>query len=210
MPRLVCSSASASVTLVSNIIVTVSPSSATVQTSQRASFAATLTNASDTAVSWLVNSDPERKSNRRTNLPVRFQSLRRANRTKFQQRRLSRACRTAHGRSCHRHRREPRRPFENRQRNRVRHGHLNSALSFRLPVLCFRSAFHEHSQHPPVFRRRHWQRQHRRHLERSIRNRRPRLRWRSLRLRRCQRRLHRTHGSAFAQRNLDHRHQPSR
>ena len=48
--------ASASVTLVSNIIVTVSPSSATVQTNQRASFAATLTSASDTAVSWLVNS----------------------------------------------------------------------------------------------------------------------------------------------------------
>ena len=50
--------ASASVTLVSNITVTVSPSSATVQTSQRAPFAATLTNASDTAVSWLVNSIP--------------------------------------------------------------------------------------------------------------------------------------------------------
>jgi hypothetical protein len=48
--------ASASVTLVSNIVVTVSPSSATVQTSQRAPFAATLTNAADTSVSWLVNS----------------------------------------------------------------------------------------------------------------------------------------------------------
>ena len=50
--------ASASVTLVSNIVVTVSPSSATVQTSQRAPFAATLTNTSDTAVSWLVNGIP--------------------------------------------------------------------------------------------------------------------------------------------------------
>ena len=49
-------SASASVTLASNIAVTVSPSSATVQTSQRVPFAATLTNTSDTAVSWLVNS----------------------------------------------------------------------------------------------------------------------------------------------------------
>ena len=48
--------ASASVTLVSNITVTVSPSSATVQTNQRAPFATTLTSASDTAVSWLVNS----------------------------------------------------------------------------------------------------------------------------------------------------------
>jgi hypothetical protein len=46
------------VTLVSNITVTVSPSSATVQTSQRALFAATLTNTSDTAASWLVNSIP--------------------------------------------------------------------------------------------------------------------------------------------------------
>jgi hypothetical protein len=50
--------AAASVTLVSNIVVTVSPSSATVQTSQRAPFTATLTNASDTAVSWLVNNIP--------------------------------------------------------------------------------------------------------------------------------------------------------
>jgi hypothetical protein len=47
--------ASASVTLVSNISVTVSPSSATIQVGQRTSFAATLTNTSDTAVSWLVN-----------------------------------------------------------------------------------------------------------------------------------------------------------
>ncbi len=47
--------ASASLTLVSNITVTVSPSSATVQTSQRAPFAATLTNTADTAVSWFVN-----------------------------------------------------------------------------------------------------------------------------------------------------------
>jgi hypothetical protein len=47
--------ASASVMLVSNISVTVSPSSATVQVSQRTSFAATLTNTADTAVSWLVN-----------------------------------------------------------------------------------------------------------------------------------------------------------
>jgi hypothetical protein len=46
--------ASASVTLVSNIAVTVSPSSATIQAGQRTSFAATLTNTSDTAVSWLV------------------------------------------------------------------------------------------------------------------------------------------------------------
>jgi hypothetical protein len=48
-------SASASVTLVSNITVTVSPSSATVQTTQRTSFAATLTNAVDASVSWLIN-----------------------------------------------------------------------------------------------------------------------------------------------------------
>ncbi|MFY9731705.1 MAG: hypothetical protein WB723_19455 [Candidatus Acidiferrales bacterium] len=54
--------APASVTLVSNITVTVSPLSATVQTSQRASFAATLTNTSDTAVSWLVNSIPNGNS----------------------------------------------------------------------------------------------------------------------------------------------------
>jgi len=47
--------ASASLTLVSNITVTVSPSSATVQTSQRAPFATTLTNTADTAVSWFVN-----------------------------------------------------------------------------------------------------------------------------------------------------------
>jgi hypothetical protein len=47
--------ASASVTLVSNITVTVSPSSATIQVGQRTSFAATLTNTSDTTVSWLVN-----------------------------------------------------------------------------------------------------------------------------------------------------------
>jgi len=47
--------ASASVTLVSNITVTVSPSSATIQVGQLTSFAATLTNTSDTAVSWLVN-----------------------------------------------------------------------------------------------------------------------------------------------------------
>ena len=47
--------ASASLTLVSNISVTVSPSSATPQTSQRAPFAATLTNTADTAVSWFVN-----------------------------------------------------------------------------------------------------------------------------------------------------------
>jgi hypothetical protein len=47
--------ASASVMLISNISVTVSPSSATVQVSQRTSFAATLTNTADTAVSWLVN-----------------------------------------------------------------------------------------------------------------------------------------------------------
>jgi hypothetical protein len=47
--------ASASVMLVSNISVTVSPSSATVQVSQRTSFAATLANTADTAVSWLVN-----------------------------------------------------------------------------------------------------------------------------------------------------------
>jgi len=47
--------ASASLTLVSNITVTVSPSSATVQTDQRAPFAATLTNTADTAVSWFVN-----------------------------------------------------------------------------------------------------------------------------------------------------------
>jgi hypothetical protein len=47
--------ASASVTLVSNITVTVSPSSATIQVGQRTSFAATLTNTSDTAVSWFVN-----------------------------------------------------------------------------------------------------------------------------------------------------------
>ena len=52
-------SASASVTLVSNITVTVTPSSATVQIGQRVSFAATLTSASDTAVSWLVNSVPD-------------------------------------------------------------------------------------------------------------------------------------------------------
>ena len=52
-------SASASVTLASNIIVTVTPSSATVQIGQRVSFAATLTSASDTAVSWLVNSVPD-------------------------------------------------------------------------------------------------------------------------------------------------------
>jgi hypothetical protein len=47
--------ASASVMVVSNISATVSPSSATVQVSQRTSFAATLTNTADTAVSWLVN-----------------------------------------------------------------------------------------------------------------------------------------------------------
>ena len=47
--------ASASVMLISNISVTVSPSSATVQVSQRTPFAATLTGTSDTAVSWLVN-----------------------------------------------------------------------------------------------------------------------------------------------------------
>jgi hypothetical protein len=47
--------ASASVTLVSNITVTVSPSSATIQVGQRTSFGATLTNTSDTAVSWFVN-----------------------------------------------------------------------------------------------------------------------------------------------------------
>ena len=47
--------ASESVTLVSNITVTVSPSSATIQVGQRTSFAATLTNTSDTAVSWFVN-----------------------------------------------------------------------------------------------------------------------------------------------------------
>ena len=47
--------ASASVALVSNITVTVSPSSATIQVGQRTSFAATLTNTSDTAVSWFVN-----------------------------------------------------------------------------------------------------------------------------------------------------------
>ena len=47
--------ASASVTLVSNIAVTVSPSSATIQVGQRTSFGATLTNTSDAAVSWFVN-----------------------------------------------------------------------------------------------------------------------------------------------------------
>src|ERR1700756_1886907 len=47
--------ASASVTLLSNITVTVSPSSATIQVGQRTSFAATLTNTADTAVSWFVN-----------------------------------------------------------------------------------------------------------------------------------------------------------
>ncbi len=51
-------SASASVTLVSNITVTVSPSSATVQVSQRTSLAAILTDTSDTDVSWLVNGIP--------------------------------------------------------------------------------------------------------------------------------------------------------
>ncbi len=51
-------STSASVTLVSNIIVTVSPSSATVQVGQRASFAANLTSTSDTDVSWVVNGVP--------------------------------------------------------------------------------------------------------------------------------------------------------
>jgi hypothetical protein len=50
--------ASASLTLISNITVTVSPSSATVQTGQRAPFAATLSDTADTAVSWLVNSIP--------------------------------------------------------------------------------------------------------------------------------------------------------
>ena len=47
--------ASAAVTLASNIGVAVSPASATLAVSQRRSFAATLTNTSDTAVSWLVN-----------------------------------------------------------------------------------------------------------------------------------------------------------
>jgi hypothetical protein len=55
-------SASASVTLVSNITITVSPSSATVQTTQRANFAPTLTGASDTSVSWLVNGIPNGNS----------------------------------------------------------------------------------------------------------------------------------------------------
>jgi hypothetical protein len=43
------------VTIISNITVTVSPSSATIQVGHRTSFGATLTNAADTAVSWLVN-----------------------------------------------------------------------------------------------------------------------------------------------------------
>jgi hypothetical protein len=47
--------ASASVMLISNISVTVSPSLTTVQVSQRTPFAAALTGTSDTAVSWLVN-----------------------------------------------------------------------------------------------------------------------------------------------------------
>ncbi len=47
--------ASAPVTLISNITVTVSPSSATIQVAQRTSFGATLTNTSDTLVSWFVN-----------------------------------------------------------------------------------------------------------------------------------------------------------
>jgi hypothetical protein len=55
-------SASASVALISNITVTVSPPSATVQTTQRTSFAAALTNTSDTAVSWLVSGIPNGNS----------------------------------------------------------------------------------------------------------------------------------------------------
>ena len=47
--------ASATVTLISNVTVTVSPSSATIQVGQRTSFGATLTNTSDTAVLWFVN-----------------------------------------------------------------------------------------------------------------------------------------------------------
>ncbi len=47
--------ASASVMLISNISLTVSPLSATVQVSQRTPFAAALTGTSDTSVSWLVN-----------------------------------------------------------------------------------------------------------------------------------------------------------
>jgi hypothetical protein len=54
--------ASATVMLFSSISVTVSPSSAVVQVSQRTSFAATLNNTADTAVSWLVNGVPNGNS----------------------------------------------------------------------------------------------------------------------------------------------------
>jgi hypothetical protein len=47
--------AAASLTLTSNISVTVSPSSATLPVSARKSFAAALTNTSDTTVTWFVN-----------------------------------------------------------------------------------------------------------------------------------------------------------
>lgn len=50
--------ASAAVTLVSNISVTVSPSSATLPVNQRKTFEANLTNTSDFAVSWSVNGVP--------------------------------------------------------------------------------------------------------------------------------------------------------
>jgi hypothetical protein len=151
---------------------------------------------------------PERKSNSRTNLPARFQSLHLANGTKFWQRRLSGACRTAHDRSCHHHRREPRRPIENRPRNSFCHGHLNSVLSFRLPVLCLRSTFHRHSCGTGCDG--DCLQQYRRHLERPIRRHRSRLRWRSLRLGRCQRPLHSAHRSTVAERHLNRRHKRSR
>jgi hypothetical protein len=50
--------ASAAVTLTSNIGVAVSPRTATVATTQRKSFSATVTNTSDTAVLWSINGTP--------------------------------------------------------------------------------------------------------------------------------------------------------
>lgn len=46
---------SASVTIASNVGISISPTSATVATGQRATFAATVSNTSDTSVSWFVN-----------------------------------------------------------------------------------------------------------------------------------------------------------